>query len=108
MRFISRVLPMGLLGLPMLAGCIEYDLVRVDSFAARDAGSFVYAAATNSVMTPNDDGASEQIRRDWLGETLAANNMCATGYVLDSRRLIVQANGPFADGGQVVYTGRCL
>jgi hypothetical protein len=108
MHFIARIFLLGSLGLPMLAGCIEFDRMRVDSFAARDAASFVYAAATNTVMTANDDGTAEQIRRDWLGQTLAANNMCPTGYVLDSRRLIVQANGPFADGGQVVYTGRCL
>ena len=92
-----------------LAGCvIDNDRVRVDSFTADPSGTFTYAAATNTVMTENDDGQAEQIRRDWLAETLMANGMCSAGYVVDTRRLAVPADLPADNSRDIVYTGRCL
>src|SRR5215831_11708677 len=53
--------------LAMLAGCIiDSDPVRVENFTADTPATFTYDAWTNTVMTANDDGAAEQIRRDWL------------------------------------------
>ena len=66
--------------LAALAGC--NDLVRVESFTADTPATFTYDAWTNTVMTANDDGAAEQIRRDWLAEALTAHGMCAAGYVV--------------------------
>jgi len=34
-------------------------------------------------MTANDDGAAEQIRRDWLAEALTAHGMCAAGKTME-------------------------
>ena len=48
-----------------LAGCIiDNDPVRVESFTADTPQTFTYGAQTNTVMTANDDGAAERIRRD--------------------------------------------
>ena len=92
-----------------MAGCIiDNDQVRVESFTADTPGTFTYSAHTNTVMTANDDGAAEQIRRDWLAETLAANGMCGVGYVIETRRFEQPWEGPFGNGGDIVYTGRCL
>jgi hypothetical protein len=98
-----------LAGLVALAGCIiDNDPVRVENFTADTPTTFTYDAWTNTVMTENDDGAAEQIRRDWLAETLAAQGMCAAGYVIETRQFEQPWEGPFGNGGDIVYTGRCL
>ena len=95
--------------LAAMAGCIiDNDQVRVDSFTPDTPGTFTYRAQTNTVMTANDDGAAEQIRRDWLAETLTANGLCGAGYVIETRRFVQPGEGPFGNGGDIVYTGRCL
>jgi hypothetical protein len=93
----------------VLAGCIiDNDSVRVESFTADTPRTFTYSAQTNTVMTENDDGAAEQIRRDWLAEALAANGMCGAGYVIETRRFVQPSEGLFGNGGDIVYSGRCL
>lgn len=92
-----------------LAACIiDNDRVRVESFAPDSAGTFVVTAQTNTVMTANDDGEAEQIRRDWLAEELAAHGMCNAGYVVETRRLVEPPDAPLGNSHDVVYTGRCL
>jgi hypothetical protein len=92
-----------------LCGCAGFtDPSRVDSMTRLPLGRFVYRVHTNTVMLPNDDGASERIRREWLAETLGFNRMCPQGYVVDSRSYIVDAVGPFGNGGNIVYAGHCL
>jgi hypothetical protein len=97
---------------------------RVQSFSAGPDGSFTYRAQTNTVMTENDDGGAEDIRRDWLAETLMAHGMCNAGYVIYDRYLDIPARRPalittpgpanpvaatyFGNGGDVVYNGHCL
>lgn len=100
-----RALPLAFLVLLVL-GC--NDRLRVESFAVNPNGTFIFTAQTNTVMTPNDDGEAEQIRRDWLAETLAANGMCGVGYVVETRRLAEPPNAPSTNTHDVVYTGRCL
>jgi hypothetical protein len=98
-----------LTGLVLLAGCIiDNDPVRVESFTADTPATFTYGAQTNTVMTANDDGEAERIRRDWLAEALNANAMCSAGYVIETRRFAQPWDGLFGNGGDVVYTGRCL
>ncbi len=108
-----------------LSGCIDNDRVRVQSFLPGPAGTFTYSARTNTVMSANDDGAAEQIRRGWLADTLRANGMCNGGYVIYQRELVVPPQRPalgpaaptpqnpypslaFGNTGDVVYTGACL
>jgi hypothetical protein len=111
-----------------LTGCIDNDLMRIQSFSPGANGSFTYAAHTNTVMTPNGDGAAERIRRDWLAETLEAQRMCNGGYVIYQRELVIPPQRPafvgpespvaaavrpdadvaFGNGGDVVYSGSCL
>jgi hypothetical protein len=92
-----------------LAGCVfDSDRVRVDNFTVETPVTFTYAAQTNTVITANDDGAAERIRRDWLAESLAAHAMCDAGYVIETRRFVQSSDGPFVNGGDVAYTGRCL
>jgi hypothetical protein len=96
-------------GLASLAGCIiDNDPVRVESFASDALGTFSYVAQTNTVMTPNDDGEAEQIRRDWIAEELTAHGMCNAGYVVETRQLVTPPDAPFSNALDVVYTGRCL
>ena len=46
---------------------------------------------------------------DVLGaEALNANAMCSAGYVIETRRFAQPWVGLFGNGGDVVYTGRCL
>ena len=104
--------------LAALTGCIDHDPVRVETFTPGPRGSFVYAAHTNTVMTPNSDGAAEDIRRDWLAQALDAHNLCRTGYAVYRRTLVVPPQRPafggaadelaFGNSGDVVYEGGCL
>jgi len=92
----------------LLAGCIiDNDRVRVESFAVNPDGTFTFGALTDTVMTANDDGAAEQIRRDWLAEALASRNMCSAGYFIETRRQ-VGPQEPAGNVSDIVYTGRCL
>jgi hypothetical protein len=95
-----------LLCLLSLAGCVWS--ARVESFTATSSGTFVYAAQTNTVLAPNDDGAAERLRRDWIADAVLAHAMCPGGYVIDSRRFVPAGQEPVANGGQVFYAGRCL
>jgi hypothetical protein len=128
MRVPALACLVSLVSLASLGGCIGNDKVRVQSFSAGANGSFTYSAGTNTVMTPNADGAAERIRRVWLAETLGAQGMCRGGYVVYHRSLVVPprstalagtpgsvvpavAPSPptyFGNGGDVVYTGSCL
>jgi len=93
----------------LLSGCIiDNDRVRVVSFETDSAGTFVFTAQTNTVMTPNDDGEAERIRRDWLAEELGAHGMCGSGYVVEIRRLVEPPDAPSTNAHDVVYSGRCL
>jgi hypothetical protein len=98
-----------LISLVFLGGCIiDNDRLRVESFTADPAGTFVFTAQTNTVMTPNDDGEAEQIRRDWLAEELGAHGICGAGYVVEIRQLAELPDAPPSNAHNVVYTGRCL
>jgi len=98
--------PFVLLCLLSLTGCI--GSARVEGFAANGPSSFLYSARTNTVMTANDDGAAERLRRDWIADALKEHAMCPAGYVVDTRRFVPDANGPFGNGGEILYAGRCL
>ncbi|HEX3883933.1 MAG TPA: hypothetical protein VHW66_14840 [Stellaceae bacterium] len=89
-----------------LAGCV--GTARTEGFATTGPAAFLYSAHTNTVMTANDDGVAERIRRDWIADAVKTNNMCANGYVVDSRRFVPEIDGPFGNGGDIVYAGRCL
>ncbi len=92
-----------------LSACARFvDPVRVESFVPGPPGTFTYSARTNTVMTENDDGEAEQIRLGWLAEDLKASGSCAKGYAIDSRRLVQEGPGIFANGGDIVYRGHCL
>jgi len=95
-----------LLCLFALAGCV--GSVRQEGFAASGPGTFLYSAHTNTVMTANDDGAAERLRREWIAEALRVHAMCPDGYAVDTRRFVPDADGPFANGGDILYAGRCL
>lgn len=98
-----------LVSLVCLAGCAGFSSrARVDSMTRLPDGGFVYSVHTNTVMPPNDDGAAERIRREWLAEALGFNRMCPAGYLVDSRGYVVDAAGPFGNGGDIVYRGHCL
>jgi hypothetical protein len=118
MRPFALASLMSFLTAAALCGCIDNDRVRVQSFTPGPNGSFIYSAATNTVMTENDDGNAELIRRDWLAETLEANGLCRGGYVVYQRNLVIPPQRPafttppndlaFGNGGDVVYNGSCL
>jgi hypothetical protein len=104
-----RMFAFACLVLGLGCGCvIDNDPVRVVSFTADSDTTFVFAAQTNTVMTPNDDGVAEQIRRDWLAEELGAHGMCSVGYVVEIRRLVEPPDAPSSNAHDVVYSGRCL
>lgn len=98
--------PFALLCLFALAGCV--GSARVEGFAASGPDSFLYSARTNAVMTENDDGTAERLRRDWIADALREHEMCPDGYVVDTRHFVPDANGPFGNGGAILYAGRCL
>ena len=99
-----------LLCLIPLAACVGTD--RDEGFTATGPDSFLYSARTSTMMTANDDGAAERIRRDWLAQALKANAMCANGFVVDTRRFVsnppTDAGPQFSNGGDIVYAGRCF
>ena len=89
-----------------LAGCV--GSARIEGFAANGPDIFLYSAHTNAVMTANDDGVAERLRRDWIADAVKSHAMCADGYVIDTRRFVPDAIGPFGNGGDILYAGRCL
>src|SRR5438270_3257578 len=89
-----------------LIGCV--GSVHQEGFSATGPGAFLYSARTNTVMTANDDGTAERLRRDWIADALQAHAMCPVGYVVDRRHYVPDANGPFGNGGEILYAGRCL
>ena len=89
-----------------LIGCV--GSVHQEGFSATGPAAFLYSAHTNTVMTANDDGTAERMRRDWIAGALNAHAMCAQGYVIDTRRFVPDAAGPFGNGGDILYAGRCL
>jgi hypothetical protein len=91
-----------------LGGCLYDTPARLVSLVPEEGGGFTFSAATSTVMTENDDGAAERIRRDWLAEALRAQAVCDAGYVIDRRRFVQPGEGPFGNGGDIVYDGRCL
>ncbi|HVC56032.1 MAG TPA: hypothetical protein VND95_08755 [Stellaceae bacterium] len=97
---------LALLCLCSLAGCV--GSARVEGFTATSPASFLYSAKTSTVMTENDDGAAERLRRDWIADALQAHAMCMNGYAVDTRRFVPDAAGPFGNGGEILYSGRCL
>ena len=92
-----------------LAGCVGSD--RNEGFTAAGPNSFLYSAHTSTVMTENDDGVAERIRQGWLVAALKTHDMCADGYIVDTRRFVPGAptpSGPqFSNGGDILYSGRC-
>jgi hypothetical protein len=105
-RRIDTVRMLAFAGLVLLGGC--NDQLRVVNLAADPAGTFVFTAQTNTVMTENDDGEAEQIRRDWLADELNARGMCSAGYFVEIRRLVEPPDAPSSNAHDVVYSGRCL
>lgn len=98
--------PLALICLISLAGCV--GSARVEGFAASGPTSFLYSAHTNTVMTANDDGTAERLRRGWIADALQAHAMCGAGYVVDTRHYVPDVDGPFGNGGDILYAGRCL
>jgi hypothetical protein len=97
---------LAVLALLSLAGCLS--TARVEGFSATGPHSFLYSAHTNTVLTPNDDGGAERLRRRWLADALTVHSMCPAGYVIDTRRYVPDTAGRFASGGDILYSGRCL
>ena len=100
-----RALPLCpvLLGLVALAGCAEQP--RIEGFTATGPHSFLYEARTNTVMTPNDDGVAERLRRYWIADAVMVNALCMQGYVIDTRSYVPD---PLSKSGMIRYSGRCL
>jgi hypothetical protein len=100
---------LALLCLISLAACVGTD--RNEGFTATGPDTFLYSARTSTVMTENDDGVAERIRRDWLAEALKAHTMCTNGFIVDTRRVVpgspTEAGPQFSNGGDIVYAGRC-
>jgi len=100
---------LALLCLIPLIGCVGTD--RHEGFTATGPNSFLYSARTSTVMTENDDGVAERLRREWLAEALKAHAMCGGGFVVDTRRFVpnppTSAGPQFSNGGDIVYAGRC-
>jgi hypothetical protein len=86
-----------------LAGCAEQP--RVEGFTATGPRSFLYEARTNTVMTPNDDGTAERIRRYWIADAVMVNALCMQGYEIERRSYVAD---PVGNSGAIRYTGHCL
>src|SRR3954447_15223228 len=86
-----------------LAGCAEE--ARREGFTVTGPRAFLYEARTNTVMTPNDDGVAERIRRYWIADAVMVNALCMQGYVVDTRSFVPD---PAGNGGAIRYSGRCL
>jgi hypothetical protein len=93
-----------------LAACV--GSAREEGFTATGPAAFLYSAHTNTIMTENDDGEAERIRRSWLVSALREHAMCPDGFVIDTRRYVpdppTAAGSQFSNGGNIVYAGRCI
>src|SRR3954447_4317878 len=86
-----------------LAGCAGGG--RREGFTAVGPRAFLYEARTNTVMTPNDDGDAERIRRSWIADAVMVNALCMQGYEIERRSYVPDPGG---NAGAIRYTGRCL
>ena len=102
----ASVLALSVLAAVSLAGCV--GSARHEAFTATGPASFVYSAETNTVMTENDDGGAERLRRRWIADALLSHGMCGEGYVVDVRSFVPNVAGRFGNGGEVLYQGRCM
>ncbi|HEX3535579.1 MAG TPA: hypothetical protein VHU15_02320 [Stellaceae bacterium] len=102
----ASVHALSVLAVVSLCGCV--GSARHEAFTATGPESFLYSARTNTVMTENDDGAAERLRRRWLTDALQVHGMCGDGYVVDVRSFVPNVAGPFGNGGEIVYKGRCM
>jgi hypothetical protein len=90
----------------VLAHCCVFSLIgstgsaHQEGFSATGPATFLYSE--------DDDGVAERMRRDWIAIALAEYAMCAQSYVVDTRRFGPDAVGPFGNGGDILYAGRCL
>jgi len=98
--------PLAVISLLSLAGCV--GSARNEAFTTTGPTSFLYSAQTSTVMTENDDGAAERLRRRWMTDAVQAHGMCGDGYVVDVRTFVPNADGRFGNGGEILYKGRCL
>jgi hypothetical protein len=48
---------------------------------------------------------AERLRRDWIIDALKFHAMCSDGYVIDSRRFVPDAVGPFGNGARYPLSG---
>lgn len=100
---------LALLCLISMAACVDTD--RHEGFTATGPASFLYSAQTSTLMTENDDGVAERLRRDWMATALKEHAMCANGFVVDTRRFVpgppTDAGPQFSNGGSILYSGRC-
>jgi hypothetical protein len=94
------------MALVSLAGCV--GSARHEAFTATGPASFLYGARTNTVMTENDDGAAERLRRRWIADAVQSHGMCGEGYVVDVRSFVPNVDGRFGNGGEILYKGRCM
>lgn len=101
-RMVSAGALVGVL-VVVLAGCAEQP--RVEGFTVTGPHAFLYEARTNTVMTPNDDGDAERIRRYWIADAVMVNALCTQGYRIDTRSYV---SDPLGNGGAILYSGRCL
>src|ERR1700737_3768138 len=89
-----------------LIGCT--GSVHEEGFSATAPDTFLYSAHSNTVMTENDDGVAERRRGDWTPPPRAKPRMGGGGYGIDTRRFVPDVVGPFGNGGDILYAGRCL
>ena len=99
----------------LLIGC--RGTVRHEGFAMAGPDAFLYSAHDRAVMTARrfrETGALQvlsslyPLRRDWIVDALRFHGMCPDGYVIDTRRSVPDAVGPFGNGGDVLYSGHCV
>jgi hypothetical protein len=101
MRALLLLCPVALL--VSLAGCAEQ--ARVEGFTVTGPRAFLYEAQTNTVMTANDDGTAERLRRYWIADAVMVNALCMEGYTIETRSFVPNRHG---NGGAIRYSGRCL
>src|ERR1700730_17012503 len=89
-----------------LIGCT--GSVHQEGFSATAPDAFLYSAHTNTVMTENHDGVAERMRREWIAIALAEHATWRRGDGMNPRGLVLDVVGPFGNGGDILYAGRCL
>ncbi len=92
----------------ILSSCSSFDRTLMSEFEPLPKKSFKFKSKSDLIY-PEDSEGAEKIRMDWLETYLTDNNICAGGYVIEERKVVLVSEALIGPGKlkDIYYYGRC-